>query len=547
MTALLAAAVAGRGLVDPAAPVFYPDDEALLRGAAAFETVRIRGGRPVLPARRTSSGSSARALASGCRRPTGRRRSRSQAVEAAGGDEGVLRLFRTARTLLATVAPLPAGLAELRARGLAIVTVRSHDAGLLTGVKATSYATALAAIAAGRAARRRRRALPRRGRDGARGDDVEHLVARRRTSSSPRRSRRASCPASPGARSPRLARRAGYRLREGSFTLPALLNADEAFTSSAVREIMPVIAIDGRELRRGEAAGTAPGAARAGARRVPFGDGQESDGCEQPPRRSGSAGWRSRNGVLVHGPTSWACAVRTDDGAAQGRRRAQAADRLTGHRSRLLRGPARLAESFAVLPRARSAPCPRRGCRSRAARVVASMAGAAVALARRAPQPALRRPPRSWSAACSRSRPRCSRCAAARSPAYHGAEHIAIGSYEHGEPDARKEHERCGVAPGRPAARDDRRSATCSPRARPTASGRRHGSPRRVGAVAASTEIFGWMQANPERRLARALARPGHEFQHRLATAEPSPEQLEVAEAALAACLELERSEPLPL
>ena len=47
---------------------------------------------------------------------------------------------------------------------------------------------------------------------------------------------------------------AGYRVREGSFTLPALLRADEAFTSSAVREIMPVIAVDGRELPRGEAA-----------------------------------------------------------------------------------------------------------------------------------------------------------------------------------------------------------------------------------------------------------------------------------------------------
>ena len=49
------------------------------------------------------------------------------------------------------------------------------------------------------------------------------------------------------------------------------------------------------------------------------------------------------------------------------------------------------------------------------------------------------------------------------------------------------------------------------------------------------------MVRNPEHRLARALARPGHELQHRLATAQPTPEQLEVAEAALAACLELER------
>ncbi len=61
-----------------------------------------------------------------------------------------------------------------------------------------------------------------------------------------------------------------------------------------------------------------------------------------------------------------------------------------------------------------------------------------------------------------------------------------------------------------------------------------------VGAVAAATEIFGWMTRHPDRPLARALARPGHELQHRLSTAEPSSDQLEVARAALAACLELE-------
>jgi uncharacterized protein YqhQ len=61
-----------------------------------------------------------------------------------------------------------------------------------------------------------------------------------------------------------------------------------------------------------------------------------------------------------------------------------------------------------------------------------------------------------------------------------------------------------------------------------------------VVALAASTEIFGWMVRNPENRLARALAKPGHELQHRFGTADPTPEQIEVAEAALAACLELE-------
>jgi len=51
-----------------------------------------------------------------------------------------------------------------------------------------------------------------------------------------------------------LARDAGFRVREGAFTLSSLLGAEEAFTSSAVREIVPVIAVDGRELPRGEAA-----------------------------------------------------------------------------------------------------------------------------------------------------------------------------------------------------------------------------------------------------------------------------------------------------
>ena len=50
-----------------------------------------------------------------------------------------------------------------------------------------------------------------------------------------------------------------------------------------------------------------------------------------------------------------------------------------------------------------------------------------------------------------------------------------------------------------------------------------------------ATEIFAWMTHNPGNPVARALSKPGHELQHRLSTAEPSPEQLEVAEAALAA------------
>jgi len=42
----LALAVLGRGLVDPAQPVLRADDEALLRGRAAFETTRVYAGKP---------------------------------------------------------------------------------------------------------------------------------------------------------------------------------------------------------------------------------------------------------------------------------------------------------------------------------------------------------------------------------------------------------------------------------------------------------------------------------------------------------------------
>ena len=43
---LLAVVVAGRGLVPPGEPVVAADDEALLRGRAAFETLRVYAGRP---------------------------------------------------------------------------------------------------------------------------------------------------------------------------------------------------------------------------------------------------------------------------------------------------------------------------------------------------------------------------------------------------------------------------------------------------------------------------------------------------------------------
>jgi uncharacterized protein YqhQ len=60
-------------------------------------------------------------------------------------------------------------------------------------------------------------------------------------------------------------------------------------------------------------------------------------------------------------------------------------------------------------------------------------------------------------------------------------------------------------------------------------------------ALGASVELFAWMTRHPRNPLARALARPGFELQRRFSTAEPSAEQLEVANAARDACLALEQ------
>src|SRR4029077_10311167 len=134
-----------------------------------------------------------------------------------------------------------------------VVTVRTTSAGLLTGVKATSYATALAAVAEAE-------------RSGA--DDAIYLgegeTVLEATMSNvwwrdgdvlvtPALSTGVLPGVTRGAVAA-LARGAGYRIREGAFTLSHLLRADEAFTSSAVREIMPLVAVDGRELPRADAA-----------------------------------------------------------------------------------------------------------------------------------------------------------------------------------------------------------------------------------------------------------------------------------------------------
>src|SRR5580700_609421 len=241
------------------------------------------------------------------------------------------------------------------------------------------------------------------------------------------------------------------------------------------------------------------------------------------------------NGVLVHGPTSWACAIRTEEGAVK---IASQRKRLVGSRvsQPWLRGPARLVEAFAVLPALKRA-LPEAKLPLEGGRVGVSIVGVTTVLAgvRRT---RLGDSSKEVIATAVSLAPALLSLRDGSLAAYHGAEHIAIGSYEHGEPRA-KEHERCGSHLVGPLLATSTAGNVLANRA-PS----RYRGAARLGAsalaLAASTELFAWMQAHPERRLSRALARPGHELQHRFATAEPSAAQLEVARAALAACLELE-------
>ena len=243
------------------------------------------------------------------------------------------------------------------------------------------------------------------------------------------------------------------------------------------------------------------------------------------------------NGVLVHGPSSWACAIRHEDGrievaSAGGRVRAP-----RNEKPHQRRPPPRAAAS-ALLPQVK-AKLPAARLPMESPRALASMLGAAVFI-KGLRESSLRPVAREMLSALASVMPAVLTLRSGELAAYHGAEHISIGSYEHGK-RATREHERCGghlVGPLVATSAVGNALATLAPeRMR-----RQAQAAAQLGAIAAATELFGWMTRHPSHPLAQALAKPGHELQHRFSTAEPTADQLEVAEAALKACLELEHA-----
>ncbi len=248
-------------------------------------------------------------------------------------------------------------------------------------------------------------------------------------------------------------------------------------------------------------------------------------------------GMALQNGVLVHGPTSWGAAVRLPDGtikSASGQKPRLGA-RLT---MPFVRGPLRLAEAFAVLPVVKRALPEARMPFERPSVAVALVAASTGAgIARRSSLPTV---PREATVLIASLVPALVALRGQDLTSYHGAEHVSIGTYATGE-RAAKEHERCGSHLVGPLTITTALAAAAAERApaRHRTAARLAGT---VAALGAAVEIFGWMSRNPDRRLAQALARPGTELQRRLSTSAPSDEQLEVAEAALRACLGAEEA-----
>jgi 4-amino-4-deoxychorismate lyase len=263
---------AGPGVAPGDQAAVSPLDQGLLRGDAVFEAVRVNQGRPFrIDAHLARLAASAAAVDLAV--PAELDELVGRAVAACDGLDAVLRLVCTrgaegsgAPVLIAVITGLPPELDAYRARGLGIALlttaadplVRAGAPWLLPGVKATSYAVNLAA----------RRAARARGADdavfvGLGGELLEAPTANLWWRSGPALFTPALdlgiLAGITRAALIELAGPAGYRVVEGVFTADDLVGAEEAFLSSTVVEVMPVVAVDGMPIGDGR---PGPAAAR---------------------------------------------------------------------------------------------------------------------------------------------------------------------------------------------------------------------------------------------------------------------------------------------
>ena len=266
MSTVLAAAISGRGAVDPQEAVVACDDEGFARGRAAFETLRVYDGRPFrLAAHLERLRGSAERIGLPAPEPAALGELAELALGAAGhrdGEDAVLRLYWTpgvgsaGPTAIALVSEIPEWIEAARAHGQRLVSLpfpRRSVPWLLPGTKSVSYATHVAAEAEAK----------RRGADDAVLVDLDGTVLEGPVTNVWWREGSVLLTPALGlgilagetrAALLDLAAELGYRVEEGEYPVRRLCEADEAFTSSSVREVMPVVAVDDREYDEREAA-----------------------------------------------------------------------------------------------------------------------------------------------------------------------------------------------------------------------------------------------------------------------------------------------------
>ncbi len=254
-------------------------------------------------------------------------------------------------------------------------------------------------------------------------------------------------------------------------------------------------------------------------------------------------GMALRNGLLIHGPTHWAAAVRRPDGSLEVASE-QKPELAPGLAAKLpgLRGPLKLAEALAVLPLVR-----RRMTAARLPfedwRVVAAIGTtllATSALRKRFGSSALREGAVQAIGAIPALVALLDRDLAA----YHGVEHKAIAAYEQGIEDPAgvpKEHDRCGSNLLAPMMLLSAGGTVLLERLveSPSAAARAGVG---LGGASLAVEMFAWSDRHHGDPLAEAFHTPSREIQRLIATKEPTPEQLEVGVAALAEILRAENA-----
>jgi 4-amino-4-deoxychorismate lyase len=259
----LAVAVSGRGIVHPAEPLLRADDEGFARGRAAFSTLRVYSGKPFrLHEHVARLASSAARLGLPEPDPAEVERLVGLVIGVTGARDCAVRITWTPGPpggpplALAVATAVPAWIEPARARGQRLVSLlvpRRSEPWLLEGTKSTSYAVNMVAEAEAR----------RRGADDAVFVDGDGSVLEGPVTNIWWREGGTLLTPSldlgilageTRAILIELATSLGYDVEQGAYPIARLRDAEEAFTSSSVREVMPVAAVDSSELPLGPAA-----------------------------------------------------------------------------------------------------------------------------------------------------------------------------------------------------------------------------------------------------------------------------------------------------